>query len=241
MKKTFVVILTSIVLAIGAAVALRKPASPLASHTPAGSTRAADFSTTSQAASTAVTPKQTSASNLQTAHNSAPSAGILPGAQAAPQPAVIAPGSRATAMSQDTAATAVVAQSIARSLRSAASASAVNGASSAAVSSQTTPGSNPPPPAGSTIEAPQGVQIPAALASPNPDLHFTPEQQAMADKLANQFVNAIGNGNPYDPAYTTRWRQAQSESDQLYKLYFGGQAYVAQNIRAAREAASPAK
>jgi hypothetical protein len=64
-------------------------------------------------------------------------------------------------------------------------------------------------------------------------------EQAILDRIQNNFVQAVGGANqdPNDPAYLERWQAAQQVSDAEYKKFFGGRAYVQRQMEGARRAA----
>ena len=95
--------------------------------------------------------------------------------------------------------------------------------------------------------------VPAALAPPNPAANLTPQQQALADQLGQQFLQAVAAGSPAGagssanaqtgttapsgstPSQQQTWSQNQKLSDAMYKLFFGGQAFLVQNMNAYRQ------
>jgi hypothetical protein len=93
------------------------------------------------------------------------------------------------------------------------------------------------------IEAPPSAVIPASLATPLDTL--TPEQANAANALAQDFVdNVAGSPQPQaspssspqqNASHSTAWQNAQTLNDQRYKLLFGSQAYVQQQIKAQQE------
>lgn len=72
------------------------------------------------------------------------------------------------------------------------------------------------------------------MAEPPEDLAFTPEQTARFNKLAEEFVAAVGGNNqdPSDPAYKRRWQEAQWLSDQQFRAFFGTQVFAEMQRRA---------
>jgi hypothetical protein len=66
------------------------------------------------------------------------------------------------------------------------------------------------------------------MAEPPEDLAFTPEQAARLNKLAEEFVAAVGGSNqdPSDPAYKRRWQEAQWLSDQQFRAFFGTRVFA---------------
>ncbi len=84
---------------------------------------------------------------------------------------------------------------------------------------------------------PVPVSTPASLLDPSPDLKFTPQQLAQLESLRQEFVNDVGgtNQDPNDPAYLQRWREAQPANDGRFKMLFGWQAFVQQQLSAMRQ------
>ncbi len=80
--------------------------------------------------------------------------------------------------------------------------------------------------------------MPAAMADEMPATVQTAEQAAEWEKMRTDFVNAIGGGggNPADPHYLQRWKQAESESDRRFRLLYGDTAFVQHQLRAQLEA-----
>ena len=83
------------------------------------------------------------------------------------------------------------------------------------------------------------VLMPAVMANALPATVRTEEQAAAWEKLRNDFVNAIGgeNQDPASPQYRRRWVQAESESDQRFRLIYGDTVFVQHQMQAQREAA----
>jgi len=76
-------------------------------------------------------------------------------------------------------------------------------------------------------------------------LQLGPDQIQAINDLRESFLQKIGgtNQNPDDPAYLTRWRQAQPEIDTVMQGMIGDEAYqnyqVQANIAASTKSASP--
>jgi hypothetical protein len=64
------------------------------------------------------------------------------------------------------------------------------------------------------------------------------EQMAL-EKIQNDFVQAVGGADqdPTDPAYLEKWKAAQQMSDEQYKKFFGGRAYVRRQMEEVRRVA----
>ncbi len=80
--------------------------------------------------------------------------------------------------------------------------------------------------------------LPAVLAEFPEAGSITPEQQAGADQLAEDFLEAVADplADPTDPAYQKRWQQAQLTADQLFRLRYGDFAWMIRHNAAHREA-----
>ncbi|MEP6669135.1 MAG: hypothetical protein ABJF10_08285 [Chthoniobacter sp.] len=72
--------------------------------------------------------------------------------------------------------------------------------------------------------------LPAILAEPPPDSPVSEAQAAIQDQLAADFVAAAGN--PADPGYKSRWKNAQWIADQDYRVLYGAQAFAAMQKQA---------
>ncbi len=83
------------------------------------------------------------------------------------------------------------------------------------------------------IEVGPEVTVPAALAPQTDQTAESPEKQAVVDAMAEDFLNAVGNTTPSDEAAVQKWKANQLASDDLYKLYFGYQAYNQKSAAAA--------
>lgn len=75
-------------------------------------------------------------------------------------------------------------------------------------------------------------------ASPTAAPVSAAEQMAL-EKIQNDFVQAVGGADqdPTDPAYLEKWKAAQQMSDDQYKKFFGGRAYVRRQMEDVRRAA----
>jgi len=79
------------------------------------------------------------------------------------------------------------------------------------------------------------VSVPLAFIAPSPAVDLNaPQQQEALTQLQQGFVDAVGgqSQNPADPAYTAKWKSAQPSSDDRFRLWFGDQAYMAQQAQA---------
>ncbi|WP_153811516.1 hypothetical protein [Terrimicrobium sacchariphilum] len=75
--------------------------------------------------------------------------------------------------------------------------------------------------------------VPAAVASFAKD--FTPQDISVAQQLRQAFFDAVANLSPKDPDFTAKWNAAQKENDELYRLYYGKDRYLAQHRKAYTE------
>lgn len=83
--------------------------------------------------------------------------------------------------------------------------------------------------------AAQPGQVPVPLAfTDTSGLNLSDDQQQQIADLQQQFVDAVGgeNQNPSDPAYLGRWMSATERSNVLFKLEFGIQAFLLQQMAA---------
>jgi|GEM_PF-2691585 len=94
------------------------------------------------------------------------------------------------------------------------------------------------------ILVPVGLPLPAALV--DEALNATPAQVAALDAISEKFLDAIAPNTtlapttqvPSAPATkpSATWNKAQNEADANYYAIFGQEAYVAQGIKASKEA-----
>jgi hypothetical protein len=99
------------------------------------------------------------------------------------------------------------------------------------------------------IELPPGLSVPAALAGKNPLLNLAPNQQKLADKISDDFMNQVEAGNSGTQgggkastdgveSSEQNWRRAQQSADDRYRLLFGDAAYNQQSLNAAKAKAT---
>lgn len=74
--------------------------------------------------------------------------------------------------------------------------------------------------------------LPAALASPNPEVDK--ETQQIIDGIADGFANDLAKSG--DQNYESAWNSAKAKSDDRFRAVFGQDAYNAYHIQAALEA-----
>jgi hypothetical protein len=74
------------------------------------------------------------------------------------------------------------------------------------------------------------VAMPLALLDPVASVTTTPEQAAALGQLRSNFADAVGaqKHDPQSREYRDNWVAAQPTADQQYRLWFGDQAYMAQ-------------
>lgn len=75
--------------------------------------------------------------------------------------------------------------------------------------------------------------VPAAVASFAKD--FTPKDISVAQQLRQAFYDTVATLSPKDPDFTAKWNAAQKENDELYRLYYGKDRYLAQHRKAYME------
>lgn len=78
------------------------------------------------------------------------------------------------------------------------------------------------------------AEMPAVFHEITPEMELSAEDVKAWEELAEQFTEALegGEGDPSTPEYRKRWEEALSESDRLFKLYFGERAFVLQGMQA---------
>jgi hypothetical protein len=79
-----------------------------------------------------------------------------------------------------------------------------------------------------TAEAAPAPQFPLAFyMQAGPRAELAPEQKNALQSLIKSFTDQVGgsNQNPTDPAYLTRWQDAQPISDGIFRAQFGYAAY----------------
>jgi hypothetical protein len=81
----------------------------------------------------------------------------------------------------------------------------------------------------------EAAPVPLAFTDPS-GLNLSEDQRQQLASLQQNFVNAIGgeNQDPSDPAYYDRWMTATEQSNILFKLEFGIQAFLVQQMNANR-------
>jgi hypothetical protein len=83
-------------------------------------------------------------------------------------------------------------------------------------------------------------ELPLAMLEPDPVLQFSEDDLKQIDAMAERFTEAVGRGNPDDPAYQQRWQAAREDSDEWYKARFGWYAFSTMQLQAQRLSGSSA-
>ena len=83
---------------------------------------------------------------------------------------------------------------------------------------------------------PKPAMLPAVLVPPSSEEEMTELQATERKKIEETFVADIGgpDQNPSDPEYLERWQSAQEISDDMFRLKFGIEAFLAYNTEAGR-------
>jgi hypothetical protein len=92
----------------------------------------------------------------------------------------------------------------------------------------------------SGFASPRGGAEPIGAGTSATAAPVSAEEQAVLEKIQNNFVQAVGgvDQDPTAPAYLERWEEAQRMSDNQYKRFFGGRAFVQRQMEDARRAAA---
>lgn len=79
------------------------------------------------------------------------------------------------------------------------------------------------------------LQLPAAMTIENPAIEITTDLQvAEWERLQDEFIAQVGGSLPNDAASREIWIQAQRESDEKFRLKFGTEAFLRQQMDAYR-------
>jgi hypothetical protein len=80
----------------------------------------------------------------------------------------------------------------------------------------------------SQVASEEPVSLPLAFLEPDAGANLSKEDQATLNTLRENFIKEIGGlyQNPNDPQYLSRWGEAESEADALYRIHMGETAYV---------------
>lgn len=78
----------------------------------------------------------------------------------------------------------------------------------------------------------QTARVPLVFSDTS-DLNLNAAQQQQIADMQQDFVDAVGDSG--SPDYTTRWQNAQGQIDQEFRQKFGWQAFVQQQLTAARQ------
>jgi hypothetical protein len=80
------------------------------------------------------------------------------------------------------------------------------------------------------------LQLPAAMTIENPAIEITTDLQvAEWERLQDEFIAEVGGTLPNDPASREIWIQAQRKSDERFRLKFGTEAFLRQQMDAYRK------
>ena len=79
------------------------------------------------------------------------------------------------------------------------------------------------------------LQLPAAMTIENPAIEITTDLQVGEwERLQDEFIAEVGGTLPNDPASRKIWIQAQRKSDERFRLKFGTDAFLRQQMDAYR-------
>lgn len=79
------------------------------------------------------------------------------------------------------------------------------------------------------------LQLPAAMTIENPAIEITTDLQvAEWERLQDEFIAEVGGTLPNDPASRKTWIQAQRRNDEKFRLKFGTEAFLRQQMDAYR-------
>lgn len=82
-------------------------------------------------------------------------------------------------------------------------------------------------PHSASAAAVQEAPLPVVLAKVDPALNLNPEQLAALESLRDDFVKEVGatTQNPNDPTYLATWEASRKKVDEIYRTWFGDEAY----------------
>jgi hypothetical protein len=79
------------------------------------------------------------------------------------------------------------------------------------------------------------LQLPAAMTIENPAIEITTDLQVSEwERLQDEFIAEVGGTLPNDPASRKTWIQAQRRNDEKFRLKFGTEAFLRQQMDAYR-------
>jgi hypothetical protein len=79
------------------------------------------------------------------------------------------------------------------------------------------------------------LQLPAAMTIENPAIEITTDLQVSEwERLQDEFLAEVGGTLPNDPASRKIWIQAQRKNDEKFRLKFGTEAFLRQQMDAYR-------
>jgi hypothetical protein len=90
----------------------------------------------------------------------------------------------------------------------------------------------------SSVDPSIPAEIPAAVAEAVPDSTLDEAGRAGVAELAEAFAAKVtgGSQDPRDPSHQRRWVEAQTESDALMRMRYGGHAWLRHHIEVHRQA-----
>lgn len=84
------------------------------------------------------------------------------------------------------------------------------------------------------VSVPQGERLPALFYDDRP---LPPPQRQALDRMANEFIDAVGAGG----ADSAEWAVARERADRQYLILYGHAAYHARHLQSAQEAVAEQK
>jgi len=80
------------------------------------------------------------------------------------------------------------------------------------------------------------LQLPASMTIENPEIEITTDLQVGEwERLQDEFIAEVGGTLPNDPESRKIWIQAQRKNDERFRLKFGTEAFLRQQMDAYRE------
>lgn len=81
------------------------------------------------------------------------------------------------------------------------------------------------------VEVPPGEDVPLVLVPVDESDGFTPQDLAMINTEADRFVVEASQGGTQPQPDPSRWQSAQQQSDELFRTWYGADAYMAMQER----------
>lgn len=81
------------------------------------------------------------------------------------------------------------------------------------------------------VEVPPGEDVPLVLVPVDELDGFTPQDLAMINREADRFVVEASQGGTQPQPEPSRWQSAQQQSDELFRTWYGADAYMAMQER----------